>query len=323
MFDLPPVAGLPLSIVLLAVGAESLVRGSVALAKRCGLSSFFIGLAIVGFGTSTPELTASLSAALDAKDDIALGNVVGSNVMNVAFILGLTALLRPIPLPSAIVRGEVWIALACAFVPFLALTADGRLTRVHGIALLVGLLVFLLRGWRNGRRDSANAAEISAFLADPPVAAPHASIGLVPAILLIAVGLAMLVIGGDTLVDASVEIARSFGVTELVIGLTIVAAGTSAPELVTSIIAAVRGHQDLAVGNVLGSNVFNMLAIVGTTSLITPQAVSDELLARDVPMLIAVSVALLPMVTLGRVPRLGGALFLGGYVAYAVWRIGS
>lgn len=309
-------------LALLVAGGELLVRGASKLALALGISPLVVGLTVVAFGTSSPELAVSIQAVAAGNVDIALGNVVGSNVMNVAFILGLTALFRPIPLPSAIVRGEVWIALACAFVPFLALTADGRLTRGHGIALLVGLVVFLLRGWRNGRRDSANAAEMSAFLADPPVAAPHASIGLVPAILLIAVGLTMLVIGGDTLVDASVEIARSLGVTELVIGLTIVAAGTSAPELVTSIIAAVRGHQDLAVGNVLGSNVFNMLAIVGTTSLVTPQAVSDELLARDVPMLIAVSIVLLPMVTLGRVPRLGGALFVCGYVAYVVWRIG-
>ncbi len=156
MPPIPPAVSLVLATVLLAVGAEALVRGAVSLARRFGLSSFFIGLAIVGFGTSTPELTASLRAALEGKDDIALGNVVGSNVMNIAFILGLTAMFRPIPMPSAIVRGEVWITLACAFVPFLALTANGQLTLLHGILMLSGLVLFLVRGYANGRRDATN-----------------------------------------------------------------------------------------------------------------------------------------------------------------------
>lgn len=320
MPELPSSVALVTSIVLLAGGAELLVRGAVALAQRCGLSSFFIGLAIVGFGTSTPELTASVRAALDGRDDIALGNVVGSNVMNVAFILGLTSLIRPIPLPGRVVRGEIWIALAASFVPFLALTAEGRLTRAHGIAMLVGLVLFLIRGYVNGRRNGHQPTG-QELLESEPVVAPHARIGVPVALLLIAIGLAALVFGGGMLVDAAVEVARGFGVSELVIGLTVVAAGTSAPELVTSIVAAARGHSDIAVGNVLGSNVFNILCILGITCVVTPQAVSSQLLRSDVPAMIVSTVLMLPMVRFGRVPRIGGAVLLVGYVGYVTWRV--
>ncbi len=214
----------------------------------------------------------------------------------------------------------LWIALAASFVPFLALTAEGRLTRAHGIAMLVGLVLFLIRGYVNGRRNGHQPTG-QELLESEPVVAPHARIGVPVALLLIAIGLAALVLGGGMLVDAAVEVARGFGVSELVIGLTVVAAGTSAPELVTSIVAAARGHSDIAVGNVLGSNVFNILCILGITCVVTPQAVSSQLLRSDVPAMIVSTVLMLPMVRFGRVPRIGGAVLLVGYVGYVTWRV--
>lgn len=324
MPPLSPAVQLLCAMLLLALGAEVLVRGAVAMARRFRLSSFFIGIAIVGFGTSTPELTASLRAAMEGKDDIALGNVVGSNLMNVALILGVTSLLRPIPMPGKVVRGEIWISLVASFVPFAALTGSGRLERWHGIVLLVGLVLFLVRGYRNGRRDARDARGVQhaeELLADPPVIAPDTQFGIAAACVFVVVGISMLVLGGGLLVDSAVVIARDMGVSELVIGLTIVAAGTSAPELVTSVVAALRGHSDVAVGNVLGSNVFNLLGVLGTTCVVTPQTVSDELLRRDVPAMILSMVAMLPMVRFGCVPRIGGVLLLLGYGGYVAWRI--
>lgn len=327
MPELSPGLGLVFAIVLLSVGAEALVRGAVALARRCGLSSFFIGLAIVGFGTSTPELTASVGAALDGRDGIALGNVVGSNQLNVAVILGLTAMIRPVPMLRSVVRGEIWIAFLASFVPYLALTSDSRLLRWHGVVMLVGLVLFLVRGYRNGRRDGRESPEDAAgmreLLEDPPVVAPKAHLALPIAVLLIAVGLGLLVYGGGVLVDSSVALARSLGLSELVIGLTIVAAGTSAPELVTSLVAALRGHSDVAVGNVLGSNIFNLLCILGTTCVVRPQTVTDELVFVDVPVMIAAVLFLMPMMAAGRVSRGAGAILFFGYCGFIAWRVST
>lgn len=319
--ELPPAVGLPLSLVLLALGAEALVRGAVSIAQRFGLSSFFIGLTIVGFGTSTPELAASLGAALDGRADIGVGNVVGSNVMNIALILGVTALIRPIPIRMDVVRGEVWIAIVCAFVPLIALTTDFEFTRWQGALFLVGLVAFLVRGYRLGRAEATGPQAVEDLLAEPPVAAPHARIGLPIAIALIVAGLGTLVFSAGMLVTAASEIARSLGVSELVIGLTIVAAGTSAPELVTSLVAARRGQSDVAVGNVLGSNIFNVLGILGVTTLVVPQKVSPDLLWLDTPVLVVVSLSLLPFLGSGaRLSRTEGGVLVVGYAAYVAVR---
>jgi cation:H+ antiporter len=321
--ELPAGLGLALSLLLLALGAEALVRGAVTIARRFGLSSFFIGLTIVGFGTSTPELAATLGAALQGREGIGLGNVVGSNIMNIALILGLTAWIRPIPIRMAVVRAEVWIAIACAVVPFLAYLADGqRLDRVHGVAMLVGLGLFLIRGYRVGRTEAGESAAIHDLLEEPPVPAPHARLPMAAALLLIVAGLAVLVFAADMLVESASDIARRLGISELVIGLTIVAAGTSAPELVTSLVAAWRGQSDVAVGNVLGSNIFNVLGILGVTCVVRPQTVGDDLLRFDAPALLLVSVALLPLLGSGaRLSRLEGAILCVAYAGYVALRV--
>ncbi len=293
------------------------MRGAVAIARRFGLSSFFIGLTIVGFGTSTPELAATLRAALDGRPELGIGNVVGSNIMNIAVILGLTALIRPIPVKMAQVRQEVWVVIACAFVPLLAWTAGMRLVRWHGVVMLVGLGAFLVQGYRRGREEVGQAAAAQALLEAPPVPAATRRLALPLAAVLVAAGLATLVWASGLLVGSASTIARGLGVSELAIGLTIVAAGTSAPELVTSLVAAWRGQSDVAVGNVLGSNVFNVLGILGTSALVMPQRVPAQALWLDTPVMIVASVALLPLLSSGaRLSRGEGAALLVGYAAY-------
>ncbi|MEY2982598.1 MAG: hypothetical protein RL562_2825 [Planctomycetota bacterium] len=311
------------SLALLAVGAEALVRGSVAIARRLGLSSFFIGLTIVGFGTSTPELAATLGAALQGREGIGLGNVVGSNLMNIALILGLTAWIQPISVHYAVIRTEVRIAIACAFVPFLALLGtDSRLGRIHGVLLLIGMGLFLWRGYRVGKAEASNDRAAKALLDEPPVPVAEKRVSMTSAALMILLGLAVLVFGADLLVGSASDIARRLGVSDVMIGLTIVAFGTSAPELVTSLVAARRGQQDVAVGNVLGSNIFNALGILGVSCTAVPQTVSGDLLRYDTPALVIVSLALVPFLGKdGRMSRTEGAVLVLGYVALIAFRI--
>jgi len=311
---------LAVSLLVLTLGAEGLVRGSVALAKRMGVSSFFIGLTIVGFGTSTPELATSVTAAVRGSADIAVGNVVGSNICNIALILGVASLICPIALKLDVVRREVLVVIAVALVPWIALTSGGRLERWQGAAMLAGLAAYLWVGYVRGRRDAQREAEAEAereLEREIGVDRPGRASRPVLSVLLVLVGLGLLVGGSYGLVASASEIARGLGVSELVIGLTIVAVGTSAPELFTSVVAAVRGQPDLAVGNVLGSNVFNVLGILGLTCLVTPQAVSPQILAFDVPVMVGASVACVPIMLSGaRISRAEGVLLLCGYAVY-------
>ncbi|MFH0943853.1 MAG: calcium/sodium antiporter [Planctomycetota bacterium] len=306
------------ALILLALGAEGLVRGSVGVARRCGISSFFIGLTIVGFGTSTPELFTSIVASLRGQTDIAVGNVVGSNIFNTALILGLTALVCPIPVRLAVVRREVLVVIAASVLPYLALSSGGVLGRPQG-ALFLGLLgIYLIRGYRAGRREGALEAaleqELEAELRLPVVKRPP---GLVVNVVWIILGLAVLILGSRLLVHSSSALARSLGVSDLVIGLTIVAAGTSAPELFTSIVAAARKQSDIAVGNILGSNIFNLLGILGTSALVTGQRISGQLLWLDLPLMILLAVVLLPIVLTGAlISRFEGAVLALVYLAY-------
>lgn len=310
------------SLLVMTLGAEGLVRGAVAVARRFGVSSFFIGLTIVGFGTSTPELCTSLVAAWKGTGDIALGNVVGSNIFNVAVILGITALICPIPLKLDVVRREVLVVIGVALVPFAALLTDGRIGRIAGGVMVALLGIYLWRGFVRGRSETqreleANAgAEIEAELAVPNSGwRAHVLTHLA----LIAAGLALLVLGSWLLVQSATSIARSMGVSDLVIGLTIVAAGTSAPELVTSLVAALRKQPDISVGNILGSNIFNVLGILGLTCVVMPQQVSGQSLMLDLPVMLAISLACLPiMMTGARISRAEGAAMLVFYAVYAV-----
>lgn len=311
------------ALAVLTLGAESLVRGSVALAKRLGLSSFFIGLTIVGFGTSTPELCTSLAAAWRGQSSIAVGNVVGSNIFNIAVILGLTALICPIPVKLSLVRKEVLLVIVAAALPWGAAATNGVMTRWQGALMVAGLMVYLWRGYAAGKREGgAEAAALEAELERELGASPRGDKGMsarrtVVAALMVGAGLALLVGGSVFFVRSATEIARGAGVSELVIGLTIVAAGTSAPEVVTSVVAALRRQSDIAVGNILGSNLFNVLGILGVTSVVAPQAVERQALVLDVPVMVAASIALLPIVmSHARISRAEGVVLLAGYGAY-------
>ncbi|MBK8164916.1 MAG: calcium/sodium antiporter [bacterium] len=303
-----------------SLGAEILVRGASRLALRAGVSSLFVGLTVVGFGTSSPELGASLTATLRQSSDVALGNVVGSNLFNIGVILGLTALLQPIRVQLSAVRRDLLVAAGAALVPWLALPFGGFIPRPAGFALVALLVVYLATAYRQARQTAA----AEALRLDPELRpAPNESRGAVvrDAVMVIA-GLALLVIGSRGFVDASIAVARQIGWSELVIGLTLVSVGTSLPELVTALVAVRRGDTDIAVGNVIGSNIFNTLGIAGTCAAVAPQAVNHTLLVRDAPLMLVGSLALFPIIRSGaRISRLEGGVLLGVYVAYAAYLI--
>jgi cation:H+ antiporter len=309
-------------LATLVVGGELLVRGASRLALATGLSPLVIGLTVVAFGTSSPELAVSVAAATSGNVDIALGNVVGSNIFNVLFILGVSALITPLVVSAQVVRQEVPVMIGASLLLF-AMAMKGGVTRTEGlvlVALLAAYTAFLVVQSR--RQGAAIAAEYSA---EPHVAAAgRASAGLGIAVLLVVAGLVLLVIGSRWLVAAAIAIATAAGVSELVIGLTIVAAGTSMPEVAASIAAAVRGQRDIAVGNVVGSNTFNILGVLGISAVVAPVplAVPPALLAFDVPVMIAVAIASLPIFFTGHsIARWEGGVFLGYYVAYAAWLV--
>lgn len=303
------------------LGAELLVRGASRLALRAGVSSLFVGLTIVGFGTSSPELGASLTATLRQSSDVALGNVVGSNLFNIGAILGLTALLQPIRVQLSAVRRDLLVAIGAALVPWLALPFAGQIPRPAGLLLVALLAAYLIAAYRQARR--AAAAEVQLVEQEMRPAHKAARGAVARDALLVAGGLALLVLGSRGFVDASIAIARQVGWSELVIGLTLVSAGTSLPELVTSLVAMRRGNTDIAVGNVIGSNIFNMLGIVGVCATVAPQAVAHSLTVRDTPLMLAASLALLPIMRSGgRISRLEGGIMLGAYVAYVAYLVG-
>ncbi len=304
-------------------GAELLVRGASRLAAAVGISPLVIGLTVVAFGTSAPELAVSVLSASAGQADIAVGNVVGSNIFNVLFILGLSALITPLVVAQQVVRLEVPLMVGTAMLlPLLAL--DGRLGRLDGLLLFGGILVYTVWSIRRSRQETAAVQEEYDWefgaQADP---APKPG-GTWRQLGLIVAGLVLLVAGSNWLVDGAVAIARAFGVSELIIGLTIIAAGTSMPEVATSIMASIRGERDIAVGNVVGSNIFNILAVLGLTSLVSPVGVtvSATAMAFDIPVMIAVSVACLPIFFTGhRIARWEGGLFFGLYLAYTSYLV--
>lgn len=300
------------SLGLLTLGAELLVRSSAGMARRLGVSPFVIGAIIVGFGTSTPELSASTVAALRGSSDIAVGNVVGSNIFNVAVVLGVAALIRPVKTDPRAIRFDLAVASAVSVIPWLSMLAGGQLPRWMGVLMLLGLAAFVVRSFRHGGVEDAETELGEAMASDVP---PGKS--LVLGVLGSLAGLAMLVLGAKLLVDSAVDIARAAGLSELVIGLTIVAIGTSLPELVTSVVAALKGHAELALGNVLGSNIFNLLGILGVATLITPQAIAGQTLWLDTPLMLASVLALAVITYTGkRISRGEGAVLVAVWVGY-------
>jgi cation:H+ antiporter len=310
-------------LLLLVGGAELLVRGASRLAAAMGVSPLIIGLTVVAFGTSAPEMAVSVRSAFggQAGADIAIGNVVGSNIFNVLFILGLSAAITPLVVAQRLVRLDVPLMIA-ASVLMLLLALDDKVSRLDGAILFAGILLYTLFAIRQGKRESRAVADEYAE-AFPEATGPTRNLGN---ILFIAAGLATLVLGANWLVDASVSLARTFGVNELVIGLTIVAAGTSLPEVATSVVAGLRGERDIAVGNVVGSNLFNILAVLGLAALAAPEGVnvSPAALRFDIPVMIAVAVACLPIFFTGyAIARWEGLLFLGYYVLYTLFLVGA
>ncbi|WP_300337285.1 calcium/sodium antiporter [Accumulibacter sp.] len=314
-------------LIALILGAELLVRGASKLALSLGISPLVVGLTVVAFGTSSPELAVSVQSAWSGRVDIALGNVVGSNIFNVLFILGISALIAPLVVHRQLIRQEVPIMIAVSLLLWV-LVADGGLNRLDGlifVALLLGYNVVLIR---QSRRETAamNAeqAEIEENGATTPKEAQTWDRHWVVQALLVLGGLFLLVAGSNWLVDAAVTLARQLGMSELVVGLTIVAAGTSLPEVATSIMAAARGQRDIAVGNVVGSNLFNILAVLGISASVAPGdlVVAPSLLAFDLPVMVAVAVACLPIFFTGHlIARWEGALFLAYYAAYTSYLI--
>lgn len=300
-----------LGMALLFGGGEFLVRGAVTLARRFGVSELVIGLTIVGFATSTPELLVSVQAALGGVPEIAIGNVVGSNIANVLLIGGFTAILSARIVVDDEIRRDLWVMLG-ASVLVLAAAAWGAIPRLAGVALVLLLATYLTAHYRAAMKTTADGGDIDA--PDTTAAEPLWRAGLV-----LAAGLVMLFLGADWLVGGATSIARTFGVSEAVIGLTVVALGTSLPELATSIVAAWRGRSEVAVGNVVGSNIFNVLGILGVTAIIEPLAISDRFLWFDVPLMLAVSLLFsLALVLRGGIGKRSGATMLAAYLAYTV-----
>ena len=310
-------------LFLLVLGANVLVRGASKLALSFGISPLVVGLTIVAFGTSAPEVAVSVGAVLDGKTDIAIGNVVGSNIFNVLFILGLSALIAPLVVNIQLIRQEVPIMIGASLL-LLALGLDGRLSFFDGailFALLVSYTLFLVV---QSRRETQAARDEYSHEIKPAEAGAWDD-RLPAQLLLIGVGLAALVFGSDYLVHASVNFAKAMGVSDLIIGLTIVAAGTSMPEVATSITAAIKGERDIAVGNVVGSSTFNILGCLGLSGLVSGDlglAMAPSLLAFDIWVMLAVALACLPVFITGReIARWEGSVFLGYYVAYVAYLI--
>jgi cation:H+ antiporter len=306
-------------LILLIIGAEALVRGASKLAVAAGISPLVIGLTVVAYGTSAPEMAVSVQSALAGQADLALGNVVGSNIFNALFILGISALIVPLAVSRQLIKIDVPIMIGISFL--LALLArDGNVSRIEGALLFAGVATYTIFVIRQSRKEKKQVQDEYAKEYGNGKAKQHWLINAG----LIVLGLGLLVLGSRWLVNGAIAIAQKLGVSELIIGLTIIAAGTSLPEVATSIIASIRGERDIAVGNVVGSNIFNILSVLGLAALIAPNGVtvSPAALRFDIPVMLAVAVACLPIFFTGHlIARWEGALFLGYYIAYTLYLI--
>lgn len=308
---------------LLILGAESLVRGASRLAALMGVSPLVIGLTIVAFGTSSPELVVSLQSSIIGQSDIALGNIVGSNIFNVLLILGISAMIAPLTVSQQLVRMDVPIMILVSILT-LIFSYSGKISSIEGIIMFLGGVSytgFLIFQGRKEETEFVQQEYIREYgIHDQKKIGGSSAINIV----LIAGGLLLLIVGSRWFLNGAVSLARNFGVSEFVIGLTMVAAGTSLPEVATSIVAAIRGERDIAVGNVVGSNIFNILAVLGLSAVFAPGGVnvSSSALHFDIPVMIAVAVACLPIFFTGNViARWEGLLFFGYYLAYVAYLI--
>lgn len=304
---------LALGVGLLTLGGESLIRGALAASNRLGVSPLLSGLLIVGFGTSAPELMVSVDAALSARPDIAVGNVVGSNIGNILLILGLCALITPLKVrPLALSRDAVTVVAASLL--FLFLVWGNALVRYDAVILLTGLFAYLLWAYGTERVKAGPSAEMHRAEAAEVHALPQTAIGTLAAI---GSGLLLLVVGSRVLLVGAVSLAEELGISEAAVGLTLVAVGTSIPELAISVIAALRRHADVAIGNILGSNIFNLLGILGISALLQPLPVPERILVFDQWVMLGTAVLLWLFLYTGReISRIEGAALLLGYGVY-------
>ena len=311
------VAVLVLGIMVLYFGADWLVRGSARLAGSLGVSPMVVGLTVVSFGTSAPELVVCTVAALSGNSELAIGNVLGSNLANIGLILGLTALVMPLAVQSRVVWREmpVMLLITLALYP---LSWDGELSVGDGVLLLLALVAYLGFVFQSIETETpAILGEYESFVrastADRPLVRAK-DVGLIVS------GSALLVLGGYAIVDGAVGVATSLGISQVVIGLTVVAVGTSLPELATSLVAAARREADIAVGNVIGSNIFNIAAVLGVASVVRPISIPPHVLSRELPALLVLCMILFPLLrSEWRIERWEGAVLVGGYIAAGVF----
>jgi cation:H+ antiporter len=304
----------------LIAGAELLIRSSLRIATAIGVSPLIIGLTLVAFGTSSPEMAVTVFATLRNQGDIALGNVIGSNIFNILFILGVGAVIAPLAINRELLRVHLPVLVGVSLLAWI-LAANGQYGRVEGTILVGAILLYTGAAIRRGRQQEAREPVAAGSVAAAAAAERRTALTWTLDLAGTVAGLALLVLGSSWLVSGASEMARLLGVSELVIGLTIVAGGTSLPEVATSVLAAIRGRSDVAVGNVVGSNIFNLLAILGAAALIAPAGVPvpPHALRFDIPLMVAAAALCIPVfLTAHRVDRAEGALFLAGYVGYVL-----
>ncbi|HET6516844.1 MAG TPA: calcium/sodium antiporter [Nitrosopumilaceae archaeon] len=298
-----------IGLAVLYFGANWFVDGSVTIAKKLRISQIVIGLTIVAFGTSAPELAVNVSAALNGIPDVVMGNIVGSNILNVGLILGLSAIVSPLLVKKVTIKKEVPIMIGVSIV-LIMMSIDGVLSLIDGIILVAGVLFFVFFSYKSSKKEEIDLEEVPAGL-------KLEKANVMPkSILLLGIGLSLLTVGAFLTINNAVVLAKTIGVTERIIGLTLVAVGTSLPELTTSIIAAKKGHFDLSVGNIIGSNIFNILAILGISAAIIDISIADETFF-DYYVMLAFCLVLIPIMKTGFViSRIEGISLVAGYIAY-------
>lgn len=313
-----------LGLVLLVFGAELLVRGAARIATTVGISTLVVGLTVVSFGTSAPEFAVGIRSAINGQTGVALGNAIGSNILNVLLILGVASLILPLAVSKQLIRMDVPVMVGVSIVAFL-FAIDGSISSVEGTVLVTGLVIYTIILIFLGRR-SGSSEQIPETPETEPVKTSSANTikDWILNVVFVFAGLALLVFGANWMVDSAIEIAEYFQLSESIIGLTIVAGGTSLPELVTTVIASLRGQRDMAVGNVVGSNIFNLLGVLGVSALCAPgdMNVPQGLLYFDFPVMLAAAIVCMPIFFTGaRISRGEGAFFLGSYAAYTCYLI--
>lgn len=293
-------------LILLYLGAEGLVRGSASMALRIGMTPLAVGLTIVAFGTSAPELVVSLKAVLNGSCDLAVGNVVGSNIFNIAVILGFTSLIRPLRVQKQVLKRDAPVMIGASFI-LLLMISDREISLIEGIILSSGIIAYTTMNYLLSKKEAA-------VLDDEVPSAPNKNVYI--DILFIVAGLTSLVFGSEFLVTGAIRIAKNWGISEAIIGLTIVSAGTSLPELATSVVAAIKGHDDIAIGNIVGSNIFNILCILGFSSFASP-ITSAGIGVIDLSYMMGVALLLIPLMwSKLRISRAEGMLLLSTYGVY-------